>query len=70
MFICKILLRKEGEKMVKTISLFSGGGGLDIGFKKNGFDIIFAIDNDRQAVESYRSNVGKEIVCEDITNRY
>lgn len=67
MFICKILLRKEGEKMVKTISLFSGGGGLDIGFKKNGFDIIFAIDNDRQAVESYRSNVGKEIVCEDIT---
>lgn len=52
--------------MAKTISLFSGGGGLDLGFKQIGFDIIFAIDNDKEAVASYKKNLGEEIIYEDI----
>ncbi len=51
----------------KIISLFSGGGGLDLGFKQAGFDIVWAIDNNQDAVSTYKRNVGKEIVCEDIT---
>ena len=27
---------------IRTLSLFSGGGGLDIGFEKAGFEILFA----------------------------
>lgn len=50
-----------------VVSLFSGGGGLDLGFKNRGFDIIWAIDNDKDAVSSYQENLGKHIIQEDIT---
>jgi len=52
---------------IKVVSLFSGGGGLDLGFKKAGYDIIWAIDNNPNAVETYRVNLGDHIICEDIT---
>ncbi|MGA2699156.1 MAG: DNA cytosine methyltransferase, partial [Methanoregula sp.] len=32
---------------IKILSLFSGAGGLDIGFIKAGFDIVASIDNDK-----------------------
>jgi DNA (cytosine-5)-methyltransferase 1 len=32
---------------MKVISLFSGAGGLDLGFTNSGFEIAFANDNDR-----------------------
>lgn len=50
------------------VSLFSGGGGLDLGFQNTGFDIIWANDNDKEAVSSYRENLGDHIMLEDITN--
>ena len=50
----------------KVVSLFSGGGGLDLGFKQAGYDIIWAIDNDKNAVETYKKNIGNHIVLEDI----
>jgi len=52
---------------IKVVSLFSGGGGLDLGFKKAGYDIIWAVDNNPNAVETYRVNLGNHIICEDIT---
>lgn len=51
----------------KVVSLFSGGGGLDLGFKNTGFEIIWAIDIDKEAVASYRKNIGEHILLEDIT---
>ena len=50
-----------------TVSLFSGGGGLDLGFKQAGFNIVWAIDNNADAVNTYKRNVGSEILCGDIT---
>lgn len=47
-------------------SLFSGCGGLDLGFIKAGFEIVFANDIDREACESYQKNIGNHIVCKDI----
>ena len=52
---------------IKVVSLFSGGGGLDLGFIKAGYDIIWAIDNNPNAVETYRVNLGNHIICKDIT---
>lgn len=52
---------------IKTISLFSGGGGLDLGFKQAGFDIVWANDIEKDAVLSYEANIGKHIILEDIT---
>src|SRR5699024_11134480 len=33
----------------------------------NGFKIIWAIDNNKDAVETYKHNIDKNIICADIT---
>jgi len=52
---------------MKVVSLFSGAGGLDLGFIKAGHKIIWANDNFQDAVKTYRKNIGDHIVCEDIS---
>lgn len=52
---------------LKVVSLFSGGGGLDFGFKSAGYEIVWAIDVDKNAAETYRANVG-DIICADINS--
>ncbi len=42
----------------KLISLFSGCGGMDLGFKKAGFDIVYANDFDADAQAVYSRNLG------------
>ncbi|MCR5704071.1 MAG: DNA cytosine methyltransferase [Eubacterium sp.] len=54
------------NKKYKLVSLFSGIGGLDLGFDYSGFDIVWANDMDKYAVQSYIANVGKNIVQGDI----
>lgn len=56
---------KEGKDF-KVVSLFSGAGGLDLGFKEAGFDIIWANDFDRDSCETYKNNIGNHIKCGDI----
>ncbi len=51
----------------KVISLFSGAGGLDLGFKQNGFEIIWANDFNKDAVNTYKNNIGDEIILGDIS---
>lgn len=51
---------------MKTISLFSGAGGLDVGFKKAGFNIVWANDFDKDACETYKLNIGSHILYGDI----
>ena len=54
----------------KVLSVFSGAGGLDFGFYKSGFEIVFANDIYADAVETYKLNIGTHIVCDDIKNIY
>lgn len=69
------LIKDENEEFVvendpnklKVVSMFSGAGGMDIGFINAGFEIIWANDFFEDAVNSYRKNVGKHIVLGDIT---
>ena len=51
---------------MNVVSLFSGGGGLDLGFISEGFDVIWAIDNEPNAVATYKKNIGEHIVLADI----
>lgn len=51
---------------MKVVSLFSGIGGLDKGFADAGFDIIWANDFDKYAVQTYKANYENEIVLGDI----
>lgn len=41
---------------MKAVSLFSGAGGMDVGFRRAGFDICWANDFDKDACETYRLN--------------
>jgi DNA (cytosine-5)-methyltransferase 1 len=57
------------KQVFRTISLFSGSGGLDLGLIKTGrFKICLANDIDPDACETYRQNIGDHIVCGDIRN--
>jgi len=51
----------------KVVSLFSGCGGLDLGFKQAGFEIIWANDFDKDSVETYKKNIDERITLGDIT---
>lgn len=49
-----------------VVSLFSGAGGLDLGFKMENFEILWANDFDKDACSTYRTNIGNHIVEGDI----
>jgi DNA (cytosine-5)-methyltransferase 1 len=55
------------SKSLRVISLFAGAGGMDLGFKNSGFDIVWANDFNKYAAETYRHNFGDHIVLGDIT---
>jgi DNA (cytosine-5)-methyltransferase 1 len=55
------------KNKIKVIGLFSGCGGLDLGFKQAGYDLIWANDILKDACDTYRLNIGDHIVNEDIT---
>ena len=55
------------RKKPSVVGLFSGCGGLDLGFKQAGFDILWANDFDQDSVKTYRENIGDHIVLGDIT---
>lgn len=52
---------------MNIISLFSGAGGMDLGFKMAGFNIVWANDFNNDAVETYKRNLGNHIILGDIT---
>jgi DNA (cytosine-5)-methyltransferase 1 len=52
-----------------VVSIYSGGGGLDLGFHKAGFKVIFSTDNWQPACDTLKVNFPKtEVVCDDIRN--
>lgn len=69
------LVKDESEEYIvendpnklKVVSLFSGAGGMDLGFINAGFEVIWANDLLEDAVNSYRKNIGKHLLKGDIT---
>lgn len=41
---------------MKIVSLFAGAGGLDLGFEKAGFDVVWANEYDKEIWETYQKN--------------
>ena len=54
------------SKNFKVVSMFSGCGGMDLGFLQAGYDIVWANDFSEDACETYKKNIG-EIIHGDIT---
>ena len=58
--------RRGSQCGLTAVSLFSGAGGMDVGFMNAGINIEWAIDIDKAAVETYRTNIGSHIVHGDL----
>lgn len=56
----------DSELFPTIASLFSGAGGMDLGFKNAGFNIVWANDNDPDSVATYNNNIGQHCVLGDI----
>lgn len=65
---------RSGRKPIKTLSLFSGAGGLDIGFHAAGYDIVACVEIDGNYCKTLEANIGSgktfgpdtRIFCEDV----
>lgn len=44
------------DPLPKIVSLFSGAGGLDLGFQQAGFPLSFAVDLSKAAIQTHRRN--------------
>ncbi len=55
--------------MLYGIDIFSGAGGLSLGAEMAGINIVFAVEIDKSAAETYRFNhKDTQVLCEDIHN--
>ncbi|GGF28811.1 DNA cytosine methyltransferase [Hymenobacter cavernae] len=63
------------QKNINTLSFFSGGGGLDLGFAAAGFNIVYSSDIDSYSCKTLELNSGAKsyfgkhpVVCDSIVN--
>lgn len=53
---------------MKCVDLFSGCGGLSLGFEKSGFDVVSAFENWDAAIEVYKENFSHPVFKQDLKN--
>lgn len=53
-------------KNYKCASFFAGVGGIDIGFERNGFNVIYANEIDEFPVKTYELNSSLKVDCRDV----
>lgn len=54
------------KKKIRVVDLFSGCGGLSLGFESAGFDVVAAFDNWDPAIDVYKKNFKHPIVKKDL----
>lgn len=59
---------QSNDNKLTAVDLFCGAGVGAYGIKKAGYDILFGVDNDKFAVDTYNLNIGNHAICEDIRN--
>lgn len=76
--LLRVLRPSAIESKFRVVSLYSGAGGMDLGFlggfnflgkdyERNNFEIVYAGDINQKAVNTYNSNLDNDSVCEDVT---
>jgi DNA (cytosine-5)-methyltransferase 1 len=53
---------------IKAISLFTGAGGMDIGFERAGIEVVFANELMKEAAETYNANHRDGVMVNDDIN--
>lgn len=52
---------------MKVADFFCGGGGFSEGFRQAGFQLVFAVDKWKPAVETYKGNKpGVNVLLDDV----
>ncbi len=72
-FGCKLnqFVKQNLDLKINTLSLFSGAGGLDIGFHDAGFNIVQMVEIEKQFVKTLQTNFSKKLInCIDIREFY
>jgi len=70
---------KRSNQKLRTLSFFTGCGGLDLGFEQAGFETVYATDIDQDSCDTLNLNIGKyfnhrmkveraDILCLDPSN--
>lgn len=52
---------------VPVIDLFSGAGGLSLGLKNSGMNVVAAVEIDQNACDTYATNIGNVVLNKDIS---
>lgn len=61
-------IKNEPLGLPKIISLFSGAGGLDLGFIQEGFNVVVAIDLEKSAIDTHKRNFPScNSIADDLT---
>lgn len=53
---------------IRAVSLFTGAGGMDVGFERAGISIVFANEIIKEAAETYSSNRDTDVMINDDIN--
>ena len=61
-------IKQRESNNLTAVDLFCGAGIGAYGFKHAGYDMLWGVDNDKDAVETYNLNIGNHAICEDIRN--
>jgi DNA (cytosine-5)-methyltransferase 1 len=64
------LNRLSSGKKARVLDLFSGCGGLSLGFHKAGFDIVGAVEFDRHAAKTHAENFHGDITDEELYSEH
>ena len=65
LFQNRIIGAKEVNK-ISAVSLFTGAGGMDVGFSNAGFRTVWANDIDKDACDTFKLNHESPVFCGDI----
>lgn len=56
------------KKTLTVLDLFCGAGGLSLGFKWAGYELVLAVDNNEAALQTYAANLGSHCKALDLSN--
>jgi DNA (cytosine-5)-methyltransferase 1 len=60
------LQKQRSSKGLTAIDLFCGAGGLSLGLRNSGYEIVAALDNDEVATKSYSASLGPHVLTTPI----
>lgn len=66
----KTVRRQSRKRAPRVLSLFSGGGGLDLGFERAGAETVVCVDNDPESCKTLRYNRPQWNVFEGDIRKY